>query len=32
MAGVDMTSPEPILAVVKKMDQLLDQMEELLNE
>ncbi len=32
MAGVDMTSPEPILAVVKKMDQLLDQMEELLAE
>ncbi|NOX17067.1 MAG: oligoendopeptidase F family protein, partial [Chlorobi bacterium] len=31
-AGVDMNSPEPILAVVKKMNKLLDQMEELLNE
>ena len=31
-AGVDMTSPEPIMAVVKKMNQLLDQMEELLAE
>lgn len=29
-AGVDMTSPEPVLAVVKKMNDLLDQMEELL--
>ena len=32
MAGVDMTSPDPILEVVKKMDELLDQMEQLLNE
>ena len=32
MAGVDMTSPDPILEVVKKMDELLDQMELLLNE
>lgn len=31
-AGLDMTSPEPILAVVKKMNQLLDKMEELLKE
>ncbi len=31
-AGVDMNSPEPILAVVKKMNELLDKMEELLNE
>ena len=31
-AGVDMTSPQPILAVVKKMNQLLDQMEALLAE
>ncbi len=31
-AGVDMNSPEPILAVVKKMNELLDQMEKLLNE
>lgn len=31
-AGVDMTSPEPILAVVKKMNELMDQMEELLAE
>lgn len=31
-AGVDMTSPEPILAVVKKMNQLIDQMEQLLAE
>jgi len=29
-AGVDMTSPKPILAVVNKMNELLDQMEELL--
>ncbi|MFH1050038.1 MAG: oligoendopeptidase F [bacterium] len=28
--GVDMTSPEPIIAVAKKMDELLDKMEELL--
>jgi oligoendopeptidase F len=28
--GVDMTSPEPIIAVAKKMDELLDQMEQLL--
>lgn len=31
-AGVDMTSPEPIMAVVKKMNDLLDQMEKLLAE
>lgn len=31
-AGVDMTSPQPILAVVNKMNELLDQMEELLAE
>lgn len=31
-AGVDMTSPEPIMAVVKKMHSLLDQMEALLAE
>ncbi|MCB9210467.1 MAG: oligoendopeptidase F [Ignavibacteriales bacterium] len=31
-AGVDMTSPKPILAVVNKMNELLDQMEELLAE
>ena len=31
-AGVDMTSPDPILAVVKKMNALLDQMEALLAE
>ena len=29
-AGVDMTSPGPVIAVVKKMNRLLDQMEELL--
>jgi oligoendopeptidase F len=27
--GVDMNSPEPILAVTKKMDSLLDEMESL---
>ncbi|PID57971.1 MAG: oligoendopeptidase F [Ignavibacteriae bacterium] len=31
-AGVDMTSPKPILAVVNKMNELLDQLEELLAE
>lgn len=29
-AGVDMNSPEPVLAVVKKMNKVLDQMEQLL--
>ena len=29
-AGVDMSSPEPILAVTKKMDALLDEMESLI--
>ncbi len=28
--GVDMTSPEPMVAVAKKMDELLDKMEELM--
>jgi oligoendopeptidase F len=32
MAGVDMTSPDPIISVVKKMDELLDQMESILND
>lgn len=31
-AGVDMTSPQPVLAVVNKMNELLDKMEELLAE
>jgi len=31
-AGVDMTSPDPILAVVNKMNELLDKMESLLAE
>ncbi|MFH1196135.1 MAG: oligoendopeptidase F [bacterium] len=31
-AGVDMNSPEPILAVVKKMNELLDKMEAILAE
>ena len=31
-AGVDMTSPDPILAVVNKMNELLDRMESILNE
>ncbi len=31
-AGVDMTTPQPILAVVKKMNELLDKMEELLSK
>ncbi len=31
-AGVDMTSPKPILAVVNKMNELLDKMEELLKK
>jgi oligoendopeptidase F len=30
--GVDMNSPEPILAVTKKMSTLLDEMEELINK
>ena len=29
-AGVDMNSPEPILAVTRKMDSLLDEMESLI--
>lgn len=28
--GVDMTSPEPVIAVAKKMDELLDKMEKLI--
>lgn len=32
ITGVDMTSEETIMAVVKKMNSLLDQMEQLLNE
>ncbi len=31
-AGVDMNSPEPIIAVVKRMNHLMDEMEKLLNE
>lgn len=31
-AGVDMNSPKPVLATAKKMNELLDQMESLLNE
>jgi oligoendopeptidase F len=31
-AGVDMTSPQPILAVVNKMNELLDKLEALLEE
>nr|HPN38989.1 M3 family oligoendopeptidase [Melioribacteraceae bacterium] len=31
-AGVDMNSPEPIIAVVNRMNQLMDEMEKLLNE
>ena len=31
-AGVDMTSPQPVLAVVKKMNELLDKMEEIINQ
>ncbi len=31
-AGVDMNSPDPILAVTKKMNMLLDEAEELINE
>jgi oligoendopeptidase F len=31
-AGVDMNSPEPILAVVNKMNELLDQMEQILGK
>ena len=30
-AGVDMNSPEPVLAVTKKMNEILDEMESLLN-
>ena len=30
-AGVDMNSPEPVLAATKKMDQLLDEIESILN-
>lgn len=29
-AGVDMSSPDPILAVTKKMDTVLDEMESLI--
>jgi oligoendopeptidase F len=31
-AGVDMTSPEPVNQTIKKMNELLDQMEKLLAE
>jgi len=31
-AGVDMNSPEPVLAVTKKMNEILDEMESLLNQ
>ncbi|MFP4528008.1 MAG: oligoendopeptidase F [Candidatus Kapaibacterium sp.] len=31
-AGVDMTSPDPVLAVVKKANELMDEMEELLKK
>ncbi|MBS4033933.1 MAG: oligoendopeptidase F [Ignavibacterium sp.] len=31
-AGVDMNSPEPVLAVTKKMNEILDEMELLLNQ
>ena len=31
-AGVDMTSPEPIISTIKRMDALLDEMEKLLAE
>ena len=31
IAGVDMNSPEPVLAVTKKMNEILDEMESLLN-
>lgn len=31
-AGVDMTSAEPIMAVIKKMNTLMDEMEKLMNE
>ena len=31
-AGVDMTSPEPILAVARRLTLLLDRIEELLGE
>ncbi len=31
-AGVDMTSPKPILAVVQKMNELLDELEKLMNK
>lgn len=30
-AGVDMNSPEPVLAVTKKMNEILDEMESLIN-
>jgi len=29
-AGVDMNSPEPVIAATKKMDQLLDEIENLI--
>ncbi|MGE5498942.1 MAG: oligoendopeptidase F, partial [Syntrophothermus sp.] len=32
IAGVDMTSPEPVLQTIRKMNDLLDQMEKLLDE
>lgn len=31
-AGVDMNSPEPVLAITKKMNEILDEMESLLNQ
>ena len=31
-AGVDMNSPEPVLKTIKKMNELLDEMEKLMNE
>jgi oligoendopeptidase F len=32
LAGVDMSSPEPILSTIKKMNELLDEMEKLMAE
>lgn len=31
-SGVDMSSPEPVIKTLKKMDELMDEMEKLLNE
>lgn len=31
-AGVDMTSPEPVLNTIKRMNELMDEMEKLMNE